>query len=144
MDKKGLHMSLSPLFAKKLARETLEQMALFDWIALKPKISPYAFHIPNEGKRSRMGGGILKRMGLRKGASDVFIAIPKNEYHGLFIELKADKASNITDSQVQFIKDMRSQGYYAVVCYGSQDAMSVINDYLVDYTLEESIKNRFL
>ena len=65
-----------------------EQIKLFQWIRLHPNIKPYALFIPNDGKRSPVLGAIYKRMGLRPGTSDIFIAIPNKTHHGLWIELK--------------------------------------------------------
>lgn len=112
-----------------LRPESAEQIALFDWIRLKPDLSPYAFSIPNESKRSVITGAILKRMGLRAGVSDLFIAIPRTPHHGLFIELKAGK-NKATPSQLEFIKDMRSQGYRAEVCVGCDEAIKLITEYM--------------
>ena len=112
-----------------LRPESSEQIALFDWIRLKPDLSKYAFSIPNESKRNPITGHIMKRMGMRSGVSDLFIAIPTAPYHGLFIELKAGK-NKATPSQLEFIKDMRSQGYCAEVCVGAEAAIKLIMDYL--------------
>ncbi len=120
-----------------LRPESSEQIALFDWIRLQPKISPYAFSIPNEAKRNPITGRIMKRMGMRSGVSDVFIAIPNKTAHGLFIELKAGK-NKATASQLEFIKDVRYQGYEAEVCIGSIEAIKVITKYLKLQCAEEN------
>ena len=109
--------------------ESQEQIALFDWIRLQPTLSAYAFSIPNESKRSPQLGYRLKRMGMRAGVSDLFIAIPREPYHGLFIEMKAG-SNKATPTQLQFIKDMRKQGYEAEVCWGAKSAIEAILNYL--------------
>ncbi len=109
--------------------ETQEQIALFDWIRLKPDLHPYSIHIPNEGRRSKFNGWILKRMGMRSGVSDVFIAVPRGTFHGVWIELKAGK-NKATANQTKFIVDMLKQGYYAQVCMGAEEAIEVITSYL--------------
>ena len=117
-----------------LKSETLEQVKLFDWIRLQPKIRGCAFSIPNEGKRTPVMCSILKRMGMMPGASDVFIAYPNGVYNGFFIELKAkDKAGRYrkpTDLQVAFIFEMKKMGYQAMVCNGADHAITAIGEYL--------------
>ena len=109
-----------------------EQIKLFQWIKLNPKIKPFALYIPNDGKRSPQLGAIYKRMGLRPGTSDIFIAMPNKTktHHGLWIELKWGK-NKATPAQLEFINDMRSQGYYAEVVWGADDAIQLIKDYLL-------------
>jgi hypothetical protein len=115
--------------ARTLKPETLAQIAVFDWIRLHKEISPYAFHIPNEGKRSYFMGAILKRMGMRSGVSDIFIAIPNKTYHGAFIELKEGK-NKPTNSQLQFLQDMSDKGYFTKVCFGSDETIECIKQYM--------------
>lgn len=109
--------------------EEIEQCALFDWIRTQKKIYPYAFHIANERKCSPYRGKILKKMGVKSGVSDIFIAIPSKNFHGLWIEMKAGK-NTLTPNQKQFLMDMKSQGYEAQCCYGFDEAKVVIEEYL--------------
>ena len=108
-----------------------EQIKLFQWIRLHPNIKPYALFIPNDGKRSPVLGAIYKRMGLRPGTSDIFIAIPNKTHHGLWIELKWGK-NKATPAQLEFIEDMARQGYAAYVIWGADDAIKQIEQYLLD------------
>jgi hypothetical protein len=108
-----------------------EQIKLFQWIRLHPNIKPYALFIPNDGKRSPLLGAIYKRMGLRPGTSDIFIAIPNKTHHGLWIELKWRK-NKATPAQLEFIEDMTRQGYAAHVIWGADDAIKQIEQYLLD------------
>jgi len=108
-----------------------EQIKLFQWIRLNPRIKPFALYIPNDGKRSPQLGAIYKRMGLRPGTSDIFIAMPNKTktHYGLWIELKWGK-NKATPAQLEFINDMRSQGYCAEVIWGADDAIKLITEYL--------------
>ena len=108
-----------------------EQIKLFQWIRLHPNIKPYALFIPNDGKRSPLLGAIYKRMGLRPGTSDIFIAIPNKTHHGLWIELKWGK-NKATPAQLEFIDDMTRQGYAAHVIWGADDAIKQIEQYLLN------------
>jgi len=112
----------------KIGAEALEQIALFQWIKTQPHISRFAFSIPNERKTSPQTGLLLKRMGLRPGVSDVFIAVPREMFHGLFIEMKAGK-NKTTKSQDEFLSDMRESGYATAICYGATEAINIIKNY---------------
>ena len=112
--------------------EQREQILLFNWIRRNPKLIDHCFSNANERKTSKYIGMILKQMGLRPGASDVFIAIPREPYHGLFIELKYGK-NQPTPSQWKFMEDMRKMGYDAVPMWGYENAKNYIINYLGDF-----------
>lgn len=118
----------------KISREQAEQIALFDWIRLDQRLSDAAMSFPNEGKRTPWYGRLLKRMGLRKGASDIFIAIPIPGHHGLFIEMKAKdkngKWGRPTKEQLEFGQKMMRNGYHFEVAKGADDAINIIKKYL--------------
>jgi hypothetical protein len=71
----------------------------------------------------------MKASGLVIGQADLFLAIPKQSYHGLYIEMKAMKGRP-SDDQLDFIDDMRKQGYKAEVCYGHEAAIEEIKNYI--------------
>lgn len=106
--------------------ELQEQIAVVEYCDLKriPIV-----HITNEGKRSKAMGAMLKRAGLRKGFPDLFVPIPINSAHGLFIELKVGK-NKPTPDQKEWISLLNCQGYVAKVCYGFDEAINTINTYL--------------
>ena len=109
--------------------EQIEQAKLFDWLKSKRRIAPFCFAIMNERRVTPMHGRILRRMGLRSGVSDVFIGVPRGEWHGMFLELKA--GINVpTLNQEDFMKDMGSQGYYCVWANGFERAKLCIEEYL--------------
>lgn len=74
------------------------QMQLIEYINLQYPGTLY-HHSPNEGKRSTVSGKILNSMGMRKGFPDLEILEPKGDIHGLFIELKRDNDSKVSDDQ---------------------------------------------
>ena len=113
----------------KLGAEDIEQCKLFDWIRSKPELEPYCWHMANQRSCSAQQGRILKRMGVRSGVSDIFIAIANEMYNGLFIELKSQKGK-VSNNQERFMIDMVSQGYYCTVCFGYEAARKVIEWYL--------------
>ena len=113
-----------------LKPEESEQIALFDWIRLfRPDLKDFVFHIANERKTSKQYGYKLKRMGVRSGVSDIFLAVPTKKYYGLFLELKAG-VNKPTPNQIQFMLDMRKKGYQAIWCVGFDEAKYCIEEYL--------------
>ena len=63
------------------------------------------------------------------GVSDLFLMIPKDGWHGLFIEMKV-KGGKLSDSQKEFMGLATLMGYQAVVCYGFESAKDAITEYL--------------
>ncbi len=86
-------------------------------------------HIPNEGKRTLATGRKLVRLGLRSGFPDLFFPYAKKGFYGLFIEMKRKKGSKVSSAQKKWIATLNKQGYLAVICYGSEEAINVINGY---------------
>lgn len=119
--------------------EQKTQLATIQWLnAQHPEVSKFVIKIDNEGKRT-IGGHILaKKMGLHKGASDLFIAWPSKSLHGLWVELKPDlwkgvygkKAKMHLECQMDFIEKMRSKGYGAELAIGVDNAIKIIDSYL--------------
>lgn len=121
---------------RRIFPETAVQIALVDWVKYQhPRIKGAIIKIDNEGKRTVQGHVLARRCGLRKGASDLFIAYPSQKYHGLFIEVKPQKykvtASNKEhhDYQMQFIDEMNSYGYYAEMCIGYEHGVKILEGY---------------
>lgn len=113
--------------------EDQEQAALFEWANLSCGAHPelaLLVHIPNEGKRSVQTGANLKRIGLKPGFPDIMLPVARHGYHGLFIELKRSRGGQVSDNQKWWIDKLNQQGYYAVVCFGLDEAISVISKYL--------------
>ena len=113
----------------RLGAETVEQINLMAWLSTMPDVYPYVLHIPNERQCTSQQGRILKRMGVKSGVSDLFIAIPKEGYHGMWLELKAPKGK-LSDNQMKFMRDMSEQGYLAVCSMGFEVAKKAILEYL--------------
>lgn len=90
--------------------ETDIQIAYIDWCRAQSDERRFAFHIPNEGKRSVVGHVIQGRMGLVAGASDVLVPAWRAGWNGLFMELKS-AGERPTRDQVEFGENMISCGY---------------------------------
>jgi hypothetical protein len=114
--------------------EDFEQIALMDWADYHPIIAKYLFHIRNEAKRTYSEGVRAKRMGLKRGVSDLFLAYPRENYSGFWIELKRPKtkehaAGVLNAYQKDFLMAMEEAGYKTGVFYSWTDAAKAIAEY---------------
>ena len=103
--------------------ETTEQMGLFRWANNHVHVLPelrWMYHVPNEGKRTN--GNILKAAGLKSGVPDICLPIPRNGFHGLYIEMKYGK-NKATKEQKEYLAALDEYGYKTAICYGAQEAM---------------------
>ncbi|MEF2799686.1 MAG: VRR-NUC domain-containing protein [Christensenellales bacterium] len=112
--------------------EENEQIALFRWAAYEKSVYPeleYMFHIPNGGVRNKATGGKLKAAGVKAGVPDICLPLPCKRYAGLYIELKAGK-NKPQPNQLRWLDALNRNGYLAVVCYGCEEAIKTIVDYI--------------
>ena len=125
---------------EKRHTESNDQIAAMDWLrAQHPHIAEHTMHIGNERKASYFAGFIMKKMGVLKGASDLFMAWPNQGFHGLFIEVKS-KIGKPTPEQKAFIQRMRDAGYKAEICYGAEEVINTMQEYLIQKGISESMK----
>ena len=113
--------------------EDQEQAALFDWARMAEGAYPELqwFHaIPNGGKRNIVTASKMKATGTKPGVPDTFLPVPRNGYHGLYIELKRRKGGRISPEQKKCMEFLRGLGYRVEVCMGFQEAVETIKDYL--------------
>ena len=113
--------------------ESAEQKALFCWCALNKHIHPelaWIFSIPNGGRRDLITGARLKAEGLKKGVPDLFLPTPRLPHCGLFLEMKRKSVGRVQDNQNEWIAYLNKAGYLATVCYGWEEARTVILTYL--------------
>ncbi len=86
-------------------------------------------HFANERKCSYNEGRTLKRMGVKKGVADFFLAYPSDIYHGLWVELKVGKGK-LSIEQSAFLFRKNERGYAAVAVWGVDAAKAMIRSYL--------------
>lgn len=115
---------------RRMARtkEWQEQSKLFEYSSFFDRLK-WMFAIPNGGYRRPSEAVMLKRTGVKAGVSDVFLPIPSNGKHGMFIEMKV-KPNKPTNDQLEFLESMSSEGYETCVCYSADEAIKKIHDYL--------------
>ena len=109
--------------------EYYEQCAFIEWCRWKGYPYNLIFHIENEGKRSPKEGFLAKRAGKKAGIPDLYLPHASGGYHGLFIEMKAQKG-RLTDVQKERIEELKAQGYAVGVCYGACQAIACIEKYV--------------
>jgi hypothetical protein len=132
---------MNPEILAKAGTEHSHQVALFMWCALNVGKFPDLkwFHaIKNEEKSgSVVVGARSKAAGIKSGVSDTLLPVRRGEYSGLYIELKrpsrkpkCNGKGGVSDEQLEFGKFVQSQGFGFVVCYGWEEAVKVLIQYL--------------
>lgn len=99
-----------------------EQARVVTWAKWQPR--------PNGGSRHRVEAARLKAEGVKRGMPDLFLAIPCEGHHGLFIEMKRKKGGRVSDAQNVMIDRLNAEGYQTCVCYGADEAITAIKTYL--------------
>lgn len=113
--------------------EDTEQENVISWANWHLREYPelkWLHHIPNGGKRNKAEAARFKAQGVKAGVSDLFLPAAHGGYFGLYIEMKYGK-NKPTDQQKEFIADMQQAGYDARVAYGAQEAIEILQEYLM-------------
>ena len=116
----------------RLSDESGHQEAVIQWCGWNMQQYPereLLYHVPNGGKRDKATATALKRQGVKAGVPDLVLPVARCGYHGLYIELKAPGGS-VQKSQREFLKRLAYQGYLGAICYGWQDTVQLISNYL--------------
>lgn len=116
----------------RMQSEATEQERLISWTQYQYNEYPelkLIFHIPNGGSRNTLEAANLKRQGVKAGVPDLCLPVARQNYHGLYIEMKWGK-NKTTENQKWWLQALQGQGYKTAVCYGADEAIKVIRDYL--------------
>jgi len=130
----------------KQPTEAQIQKTLIERCSYHPILSRFLIRIKNESnkhsKRVTLKDGKVKyvnfeaindkKMGVKKGVSDLFLAYPSGGFHGMWIELKRSRllSGALTKEQREWQSAMRELGYKAIVCHREQDAYDELIAYL--------------
>lgn len=110
--------------------EQIDHINIVNWFNHNyPQFTDDFHHFANERRCSIQQGRILKRMGVKKGVADFFLALGCGPYHGLWIELKVGK-NKLSPEQQAFISRKRERGYFATCAHGAEEAKAAILTYL--------------
>lgn len=82
-------------------------------------------HIANERNTSRIRGGMLKKMGVRKGMPDLMIFKPMGVFVGLAVELKISP-NKPTKEQLQVLDRLTVNEWYSDVLYDYVDDFIIL------------------
>lgn len=115
--------------------EHKEQSALIDWWDAAsagygvPRFALYA--IPNG---AHLAGGYaaaskLKAEGMRPGMLDLALAVPRDQFHGLYIEMKYGK-NKPSEDQIKVGGYLKSAGYHVCTCWTADSAIQAVKEYL--------------
>lgn len=110
--------------------EQIDHINFLNWFnEAFPALEEDIHHFANERKCSIQQGKLLKRMGVKKGVADFFLALPCGGYHGLWMELKVGKGK-LSPEQKRFLAKKTARGYMAVAVWGEEAAKAVTLTYL--------------
>ena len=121
--------------------EHQEQASLIiwaQWAAGKFPELQLLFAIPNGGARHPRVAQSMKEEGVKPGVPDLFLPVARHGHHGLFFEMKTENhrpkregsKGGLSDLQIDWLENLRAQGYKAEVAYGRDEAIKMLTDYL--------------
>ena len=87
------------------------------------------FHVPNGGRRNAREAAFLKLEGVVAGIPDLFLAVGRHGFHGLFIEMKAGK-NTTTPAQKEMMERLYRAGYSCAVCRSFEEFQIEVIKYL--------------
>jgi hypothetical protein len=112
--------------------EYQECKAFWEYAQLIPMLREYLIKHVNEGKRSAIGGKLLKGIGMRPGLPDYQYPVANEKFTNLWLEMKRiDGREKPKDPrQDEWIDKLNKIGHYASYAYGASDAISIYERYV--------------
>ncbi len=111
--------------------EAAEQEKVIKWARDNEKTYPFLWMLHsslNGVKMTKAQAGRAIAQGMLSGVPDLFLPVPKNGYHGLFIEMKYG-SNKVTENQEKFLQNAANVGYAVSVCYSANEAIKTIENY---------------
>ena len=108
--------------------ESRLQAAVVATIRMVPGCREF-FAIPNGGARHIAVAARLKREGVLAGIPDLFLPVPTNKSHGLFLEVKAQKG-RLSPAQEEVSNRLMAKGYGFRVVRSVEEAVGAVKEYL--------------
>ncbi len=87
------------------------------------------FAVPNGGHRHVLTAVKLKAEGVKSGVPDICLPVARKGYGSLFVEMKKE-GGRLRDSQKKWLEELPKHGCKVAVCYSTDEAISVIKEYL--------------
>lgn len=122
---------MSRAYYKKRCEAT-EQERVINWATFYAKDFQeldLLYHVPNGGSRNQLEAANLKRQGVKAGVPDLVLPVPRQQFHGLYVEMKWGK-NTTTEKQDWWLEQLQQQGYETAVCWSAEEAMDVIAEYM--------------
>ena len=114
--------------------EHAEQVSLMQWWSLQCRRfgipEQMLFAIPNGGQRNIITAKRMKDEGVRAGIPDLFLAVPRGKFHGLFVEMKKTRGGVVSNAQKACMQMLSDNGYCVTICHGFMDAQEAVKGYL--------------
>ena len=123
--------TIKPRTKRTAQPEAIEQAKVIAWARANERNYPYLqlLHCSLNGvKMTKAQAGRAIAQGMLSGVPDLFLPVPKNGYHGLFIEMKYG-SNKVTENQEKFLQNAANVGYAISVCYSANEAIKRIEDY---------------
>lgn len=112
-------------------KESELQIACVNWFRYQfPQYKMLLFSIPNGGLRNIKTAVTLKREGVVSGVPDLFLSIPRADWHGMYLELKAGN-NDLTMNQDIFFMMAQKQGYKCEVVRSLDQFIREVNYYMM-------------
>jgi hypothetical protein len=116
-----------------LQPEQVDHINIVNWFNYQyPELADDFHHFANERKCSIQQGRLFKRMGVKKGVADFFLAYPIHGKAGLWLELKVGK-NKPSKEQIEFGERKIQRGYQFAFVWGFDAAKEMLSTYLKDY-----------
>ncbi len=121
--------------------EHAEQVRLMTWADLKSRSEmpelKLLHAIPNGGQRNLLVAKKMKQEGAKAGVPDLHLPVARGGHHSLYIEMKNPSVKpkrggkgGVSDLQRWWHDELRAENNRVEVCYGYDEAIKTITDYL--------------
>ena len=106
------------------------QCACVKWFAYQhPELQGLLFAVPNGSYRTKATAGKLKAEGVVPGVADLILLVPRNQYHGLCIEMKTEKGRQ-SPEQKAWQEKADANGYRYIIIRSLELFINSVENYL--------------
>ena len=106
------------------------QCACVKWFAYQhPELQGLLFAVPNGSYRNKATAGKLKAEGVVPGVADLILLVPRNQYHGLCIEMKTEKGRQ-SPEQKAWQEKADANGYRYIIIRSLELFINSVENYL--------------
>lgn len=112
------------------SKERQLQISCVEWFRFTyPHYKMLLFAIPNGGHRNIITATMMKREGVLSGVADLFLSIPRGEFHGFYIEMKQGK-NTLSENQEKFFNAAKKHNYKCEVITSVDQFIREVTYYL--------------